>query len=52
LDAATFAFVVALLTFAWPRLPRPTRRLVAELTLQRIAQAQWRSPLILGPPRA
>jgi hypothetical protein len=52
LDAATFAFVVALLTFAWPRLPRPTRRLVAELTPQRIAQAQWRSPLILGPPRA
>jgi hypothetical protein len=45
-------FVLALLTFAWPRLPRPTRHLVAELVPQRIAQAQWRSPLILGPPRA
>jgi len=51
-DAATFAFVLALLTFAWPRLPRPTRRPIAELAPARIARAQWRSPLILGPPRA
>ena len=51
-DAATFAFVLALLTFAWPRLPRPTRRPVAELAPARVALAQWRSPLILGPPRA
>jgi hypothetical protein len=51
-DAATFAFVLALLTFVWPRLPRPTRRVVADLAPQRIARAQWRSPLILAPPRA
>jgi hypothetical protein len=50
-DAATVAFVLALLTFAWPRLPRPTRRSVAELALQGVAQAQWRPVLILGPPR-
>jgi len=51
-DAATFAFVLALLTFAWPRLPRPTRRPVAELALFRIVSTQWCAPLILGPPRA
>ncbi|HJW49475.1 MAG TPA: hypothetical protein VJ726_08670 [Candidatus Limnocylindria bacterium] len=45
--AVAFALLVAL----WPRLPRPTRRLVAELAPARIALAQWRSPLILGPPR-
>lgn len=51
-DAATFAFALALLTFAWPRLPRPTRRPVADLALARGADSQWRSPLIPGPPRA
>jgi hypothetical protein len=50
-DAATFALVLALLTFVWPRLPRPSRRAIAELAPARIARAQWRSPLILGPPR-
>jgi hypothetical protein len=52
LDAATFALALALLVFAWPRLPRPTRRAVAELSPARVARAQWRAPLILGPPRA
>jgi hypothetical protein len=51
-DAATFAFVLALMTFAWPRLPRPTRRPIAELATARIAGAQWRTPLEHGPPRA
>jgi hypothetical protein len=51
-DAAAFAFVLGLLTFAWPRLPRPARRHIADLAPQRIARALWRSPLILGPPRA
>ena len=51
-DAATFAFVLALLTFVWPRLPHPTRRPVAELALAPIAGPQWRAPLILGPPRS
>jgi hypothetical protein len=50
-DLATYTFVLALLIFAWPRLPRPTRRPVEVLALARVAQAQWRSPLILGPPR-
>jgi hypothetical protein len=50
-DAATVAFVLALLTFVWPRLPRPTRRAVADVVPVRMARAQWRSPLILGPPR-
>lgn len=45
------AVAFALLVIAWPRLPRPTRRLVAELATARIAGGQWRSPLILGPPR-
>jgi hypothetical protein len=45
------AVAFALLVTLWPRLPRPARRLVAELTPHRIALAQWRSPLILGPPR-
>jgi hypothetical protein len=46
------AVAFALLVIAWPRLPRPTRRAIAEFTPARIALAQWRSPLILGPPRA
>jgi hypothetical protein len=50
-DLATYTFVFALLIFAWPRLPRPTHRAVAEIAVIRIAQAQWRTPLILGPPR-
>src|SRR3990170_6392732 len=45
------AVAFALLVIAWPRLPRPTRRVVAELAPARIACAQWRSALILGPPR-
>jgi len=52
LDSATFAFILALLVFAWPRLPRPARRALADLAPSRLAPAQWRSPLILGPPRA
>lgn len=51
MDVTTYSFVLALLVFAWPRLFRPARRPVAELGLERIARAQWRSPLILGPPR-
>jgi hypothetical protein len=51
-DVATYSFVLALLIFAWPRLPRPTRRPAGRLALARVAQGQWRSPLTLGPPRA
>ena len=49
-DAA--AMVLALLALLWPRLPRPTLRAVAEMPAGRITRALWRSPLILGPPRA
>ena len=45
------AVAFALLVIPWPRLPRPTRRVVAELALALVAPGQWRSPLILGPPR-
>ena len=51
-DVATFSFVLALLVFAWPRLPRPARHPIAELAPVRIARAQWRPALVLGPPRA
>lgn len=49
-EAATF--VLALLALLWPRLPRPTLRVLAELAAGRIRRGLWRSPLILGPPRA
>jgi hypothetical protein len=49
--AQDLAVAFALLVIAWPRLPRPTRRFIAELTPAGLAGAQWRSPLILGPPR-
>jgi hypothetical protein len=51
-DVATFSFVLALLVFAWPRLPRPARHPIAELAPVRVARAQWRPSLVLGPPRA
>jgi hypothetical protein len=44
--------VMGLLAFAWPRLPRPTRRPAEAIALPRIANAQWSAPLLLGPPRA
>jgi hypothetical protein len=47
---ATFA--LALLVFAWPRLPRPALLAVGEVAPARLARALWRSPHILGPPRA
>jgi len=46
------SLVLALLALLWPRLPRPTLLAVAELAPSRVARALWRSPLILGPPRA
>jgi hypothetical protein len=45
------AVTFALLATLWPRLPRPARRIIADVVPQRVALAQWRSPLILGPPR-
>ena len=50
--AQDLAIAIALLVIAWPRLPRPTILHLGELAPARVAGAQWRSPLILGPPRA
>jgi hypothetical protein len=50
-DVATYSFVLALLVFIWPRLPRPARRAIAELAPERIAHQQWRPMRVLGPPR-
>jgi hypothetical protein len=47
--AATLA--MGLLIFAWPRLPRPTRRPIAEVQIPLITRALWSAPLLLGPPR-
>jgi hypothetical protein len=44
--------VLALLALLWPRLPRPTLLAVADVTPSRIARGLWRTPLIIGPPRA
>jgi hypothetical protein len=49
LAAATMG---CLLVFAWPRLPRPTRRPVAEIPIPLISRALWSAPLLLGPPRS
>jgi hypothetical protein len=42
---------MALLIFAWPRLPRPTQRPSAALPTPLISSALWSAPLLLGPPR-
>jgi hypothetical protein len=46
------AVAMALLIFAWPRLPSPTRRPSAEMPIPLISLALWSAPLLLGPPRA
>jgi hypothetical protein len=48
---AMSGLVIALMAFAWPRLPRPSLFAVADLPRARIARALWRAPLILGPPK-
>ena len=45
------AVSMGLLIFAWPRLPRPTRRPTAEVPMPLISRALWSAPLLLGPPR-
>jgi len=45
------AVAMGLLIFAWPRLPRPTRRPTAEIPIPLISSALWSAPLLLGPPR-
>ncbi len=46
------AGAMGLLIFAWPRLPRPTRRPTADVPTPLISRALWSAPLLLGPPRA
>jgi hypothetical protein len=46
------AVAMGLLVFAWPRLPRPTRRPTADVPIPLISRALWSAPLLLGPPRA
>lgn len=45
------AVAMGLLVFAWPRLPRPTRRPTADVPTPLISRALWSAPLLLGPPR-
>ena len=45
------AVSMGLLIFAWPRLPRPTRRPTAGVPIPLISRALWSAPLLLGPPR-
>jgi len=45
------AVTMGLLIFAWPRLPRPTRRPTADVPIPLISRALWSAPLLLGPPR-
>jgi hypothetical protein len=49
--AGVTAVAMGLLIFAWPRLPRPTRRPTAVLPALLISRALWSAPLLLGPPR-
>ena len=49
--AALAAVAMGLLVFAWPRLPRPTRRPTADVPIPLISRALWSAPLLLGPPR-
>ncbi|MBI3522617.1 MAG: hypothetical protein HY071_05880 [Chloroflexi bacterium] len=45
------ALTLALLAILAPRLPRPTRRVLARLALPSLALPQWDATLALGPPR-
>lgn len=45
------AITLALLMALAPRLPRPTRRVIAVLALTDVPAQQWRPALPLGPPR-
>jgi hypothetical protein len=49
--ASLAAVAMGLLIFAWPRLPRPTRRPTGALPTPLISRALWSAPLLLGPPR-
>lgn len=49
--AQDLAVALALLVIAWPRLPRPTLRPLADVALARIRVSQWSTRALIGPPR-
>jgi hypothetical protein len=51
LTTSLATLAMGLLLFAWPRLPRPTRRPTADVLIPLISRALWSAPLLLGPPR-
>jgi hypothetical protein len=50
--AQDLAVAFALLVIAWPRLPRPTLRPLADVAIARIFGPQWNTLAIIGPPRS
>ena len=50
-DAAA-AIVLAFLALRWPRLPRPSLRVLALIPCPSIGEALWKSPQSTGPPRS
>ena len=50
-QAALGGLVLATLAVVVPRLPRPTRRAVAEVASPGVRAPQWRRDAPLGPPR-
>lgn len=49
--AQDLAFAIALLVIAWPRLPRPTRRVLARLLSAPLPTPQWHEVVFVTPPR-
>src|SRR6266566_4750563 len=45
--AASLSAAMGLLIIAWPRLPRPTRRPTADISVPLISPALWSAPLLL-----
>lgn len=50
--AQDLAVAIALLVIAWPRLPKPALRRLADVAVPRINGAQWSTPALIGPPRS
>lgn len=45
------AVALALLVTLLPRLPRPTRFVLGEVLARALREMQWRTPILLSPPR-
>lgn len=46
------AVALAFLVIVWPRLPRPTLRQIADMSLHITIASQYRAPMTIGPPRS